>query len=886
MNHKAIFRSVFVVAVALGLVSVAVRAPKDPAADLPPALRKGPVDPVSRPLAAYKVYEEGIVGGIDYRGAGYSARVAESGFRFGSKEVTIEMGAPRIEQGGLSLECARGSFARDAFGVSSLDRGAVREGYYFENRRVEQTFTFPTALAQGALTLRIPVKTDLEGPVVAHSPTEPGFKEMQFLKGGLAFCDAKGATKIAYHSAIAVDAQSRQIALAPRFESGEIVLEVPAAFMAAAAYPVVIDPWLELGGSGTGGGISNTLQVSDRPSIAQTGSGNPFIAWADNLVGNYEIYVKYWNGFEFKDLGGASFGTGLSHNSGKSVNPSIATAGNGVPYVAWQDDTDGRVGVFFRRWNGTNWESLVGPGTLDSASAGGLSTTFTGPALYPRVKVISSFVNNTTLPRFEDAPLIVWEEAGEIQCFWHYAGDDQAIPGVTGWYRLGPISFAGAAGVAGSPSIAVDSLGRPVVAWHDTATGSYEIYLRRLEDQGLNGSAATPISLTGRPGGLTQNLVQLNPVRLFDNVACVGVNGSDAGSGISATPAQISQYPSVATDGTNISVAWQETLPGGATGTNNEIYLVRNTAGAWGGRGGSNAGGGISASLGNSSAPAVAAVNGIINVAWVDDSGGNPEIYLRRFVDPGSAQWEQLGVQGSAFPLIGADTIAPQGGISLTPTLSLSPQLDVDTFGNPTVIWADGTAGSLDVLMKQFSPNGPGFMTGVVFTTDLRQTLADPVLVPATLDIGVGEVTPQSIVFLSASMFTEPLNPAGSTLRLQVEVQEASTAFTGTPSAESLTVAPGARAVVPFSGLPNRNYKWQARSIDQFGRFSPYIPFGTISNVSFQINSASTGGVPGGGGPANNTGLLTRSKGSCGLTGLEVIALLGALRLLRRRKSK
>src|SRR5687767_7590363 len=99
MNHKVIFRSVFVVAVALVIASVSVRAPKDAPVVHRTAQEKAAHDSTARAMASYRVSEEGLVGGIDYRGAGYTARVAESGFRFGSGDFTIEMGAPRVEQG-------------------------------------------------------------------------------------------------------------------------------------------------------------------------------------------------------------------------------------------------------------------------------------------------------------------------------------------------------------------------------------------------------------------------------------------------------------------------------------------------------------------------------------------------------------------------------------------------------------------------------------------------------------------------------------------------------------------------------------------------------------------------------------------------------------------
>src|SRR6185436_8024647 len=267
-------------------------------------------------------------------------------------------------------------------------------------------------------------------PVAAHSPTERGLKDLRFLKGGLAFCDGVGLPQLAYHSAVVIDAKGRELAIAPKYENREIVLDVPARFMADAAYPVVVDPWLELDFSASVGGISKSGAVSDRPSLALAAGGNPWLAWADNRTGNYEIYVTYWNGFDFVDLGGGTLAGGISHTTKGigaigSVNPHITLDSAGLPYVCWQDDDEGRVGVYFRRWNGValSWEQLD-----HSGETGGLSATFAGPALNPQVLAIESYVNNTKIPGFEQVPLIVWEEAGTIHALWHYSGDDQTIP--------------------------------------------------------------------------------------------------------------------------------------------------------------------------------------------------------------------------------------------------------------------------------------------------------------------------------------------------------------------------------------------------------------------------------------------------------------------------
>jgi hypothetical protein len=135
----------------------------------------------------------------------------------------------------------------------------------------------------------------------------------------------------------------------------------------------------------------------------------------------------------------------------------------------------------------------------------------------------------------------------------------------------------------------------------------------------------------------------------------------------------------------------------------------------------------------------------------------------------------------------------------------------------------------------------------------------------------------------------------GSALRIEVEVQPFSVNFTGTPTADALAVIPDTTtatnaniAVVHVTGLANFNYHWQCRSVDQMGRRSPWFAAASIGNTSFRVDTTATGGGGGGGGTPPPPVVATTSsgnKGNCGLLGLEAVAALGLIRLLRRRRS-
>jgi len=132
MNHK-VFRSIFILAVAIGIFSVVART-KHTAT---PSPTQKPADPLARPLASYRVYEDPSDGGIDYRGANYKGRVSPQECSFGavpeagaiqaSREFTVSFGAPRIEQGSVRVQCIRERFNRPGFGVAQLDCGSVTE---------------------------------------------------------------------------------------------------------------------------------------------------------------------------------------------------------------------------------------------------------------------------------------------------------------------------------------------------------------------------------------------------------------------------------------------------------------------------------------------------------------------------------------------------------------------------------------------------------------------------------------------------------------------------------------------------------------------------------------------------------------------------------------
>lgn len=909
MNHKVILRSVFVLAIALALASVSVRTRNTEEIRPATAVQPPPAEPSSRALASYRVRETKADRGMDYVGANYKASitearavfgaVAESGALAAPREFTVEFGSPRIEQGSLQLECRDGRFERPSHGIARVHRGAVTEEYIFENRRIEQLYRIPVALSVGALRVCFPVQTDLGGPIVAHSPAEEGFKDFRFQKGGLEFTDYRGEMKLAYYGAVAIDADGRRVDLVPRYERAEIVLEVPQEFMAEATYPLVIDPWLDMGV-----GVTTGFRAAEKPAMA----GN-VIAWADNSTGNFDIYVVGFNGEDFVPFGTSTAAGGISANPGRSVNPTVALDGKGQPIVAWEDNSSTLLSIFVKKWNqaGLTWSEL---GT--SATGTGLSTSL-GSNFHPSIAIMAGVVPGQVSidattglpisqpPSFPDIPVVTWSAGGNIVASAFYPGAPAippvpAIPGSgrvavpAGWYPLG--TFNGTGVVAGDvlainggdyPSIVVDSSNRPAIAYENTGAGNYEILVSRWTFVGAPASTRFQVVANATNSG-------------FDILPSANFTTQNASN--TTNP---SQRPSLGADGTSLTVAWQETESAASPappGVTSQIYVTRSVGGgAFGVVGaGGGAPGGISDTLALATTPSLAVGAGYIAVAWADTSNGRSSIYVRRIPLAGlGGAWEQVGFQGSAFPPAFVGEPAPIGGVSQSPNFAIQPQVQLNASGSPSVVWADGAVGLFNILGKVFVGNAPGVASGVgtnnpTFNVQVQQSATNP----ATLitPIAPGGFSAGTSVWLFARVFTETVTPPSTTLRLEIEIQPAGVGFTGTPNVpQTLFVAPdnptnptlGNLAVIEFAGLPNFNYHWRARTIDQIGRASPWVSPGEVAGVSFRID----GGA--GSGPPNTTPLAGagagRSKGSCGLTGLEAVALLGVAALIRRRRA-
>ena len=261
--------------------------------------------------------------------------------------------------------------------------------------------------------------------------------------------------------------------------------------------PVPREPWYGLAGSAPGpfaaqissgasvetcyqgtaydtpatGSISNTVGCSEASDLAIDAAGNPTVAWHDDSSGNWEIYVRRFDGVAWQELAGSASGAGISlidaSLDGTSGFPSVALDSfipGTPPIVAWHDDTETTNiwQVYLREYVATpppTWQGLAGS---DVAASGGLNNDNRISAR-PKVAVDGQTGN----------VFVAWEDRAVATNYdvllrrYHRADNDwQDVDGST---TLGTISDL--AGMNQLVSLGLDNTGRTLVAWQFTAPG-------------------------------------------------------------------------------------------------------------------------------------------------------------------------------------------------------------------------------------------------------------------------------------------------------------------------------------------------------------------------------------------------------------------------------
>lgn len=205
-------------------------------------------------------------------------------------------------------------------GAVTVLRGEVTERLENDDAGVEQSWKFEhVPPGQGDLVVRVRASGERYASTSEH---------------GLHFEGASGPG-LRYGTAMWVDANGRRTVVTPRFvaETGEIVMTVPDAVLAASQYPAVLDPTLTaeqevdkpLAGS-TAGGDQNA------PSVVSQGPGKGYFAvWYDRRGVRPAIYgARIATDGKVLDDTGIPIATSVGYNQ-----PFIASANGGGFVVAW-----------------------------------------------------------------------------------------------------------------------------------------------------------------------------------------------------------------------------------------------------------------------------------------------------------------------------------------------------------------------------------------------------------------------------------------------------------------------------------------------------------------------------------------------------------------------
>ena len=245
-------RRYFLFVLCLSLISANRARAKDPSA------LGDPAGSASRAMPALAVAEDGRLclqangrlfefgeGQLAVSAGGSSWSYRFQGSRGGIRALSISTLPEQTAQGSLEYRHAEG----------------IIERYIVKSRGVEQQFFLPGPYAGGDVLLTGSVQTDLE-PEVAS-----GFE-------GIAF-QRDGETVLFYGAAKASDAAGRTVLLEERWADGELTIVVPAAFLATAQPPVLVDPWI--GGRAT---VDAAIDLAQNPAIAAREGSATFQALA------------------------------------------------------------------------------------------------------------------------------------------------------------------------------------------------------------------------------------------------------------------------------------------------------------------------------------------------------------------------------------------------------------------------------------------------------------------------------------------------------------------------------------------------------------------------------------------------------------------------------
>lgn len=191
-----------------------------------------------------------------------------------------------------------------------------------------------------------------------------------------------------------------------------------------------------------GGPMNRDLsRQASRPALGVDQRGTIYAAWAESNETSGGVFVSRWDGSAWSPVGG-----GLEHTAGSPdvVRAYLVVDSADRPVVGWIEGGD----VYVKRWNGTTWDELGG-----NAVSGTPGT---------------DFAQDMAMTVAQDGTVIVALSQGTSSGFAQQIHVRKSAPGR--WETMGILSSQTGM-VAATPSVVVDQLGRPVVAWQQDSKG-------------------------------------------------------------------------------------------------------------------------------------------------------------------------------------------------------------------------------------------------------------------------------------------------------------------------------------------------------------------------------------------------------------------------------
>ncbi len=245
----------------------------------------------------HSVVHQDFVNGVHWaRGRTYKASASPTGFTYipffgpeAPRTWPVEFRLASVERDGVAVELDEEAAVRREGSRWILDRGDVEVWYDLDVDEVEQSFAFSAPSGAGDITLRLDVSTDLAAEAVPDSAANGSFQ----------FAGSLG--HVAYGEAIVLDGEGRRADVRSRWVDGSIELTVPAAFVAAAVGPIVVDPILS---TSVIDGFSENLLF---PDVAYDRELDRYlVVYEENFAAtDFDVYSQFVNALTLVSSDGA-----------------------------------------------------------------------------------------------------------------------------------------------------------------------------------------------------------------------------------------------------------------------------------------------------------------------------------------------------------------------------------------------------------------------------------------------------------------------------------------------------------------------------------------------------------------------------------------------------